>query len=472
MQTAPNVDASQKFPIRYLLVTWILVLSAIAFLDRTNISIAGVEIGHDFQIDNPHLGWVFSAFLVGYAAFQIPAGVLVRRLGPRRVLAFGLVWWGIFTALTALVQPHATGALLLLILIRVALGAGEAVMYPAANQFVERWFPMWERGKANGIVFGGVGLGSAIAPPLLTAILLRYGWHASFWFCAVLGVMAGVVWYLAARNTPETHPWVSAEELATIVRGRGDVDGESGSKRALLEDKTPVPWGRIFTSRSILAITGSYFTYGYVSWIFFSWFYIYLSEVRGLSLRSSAVYSIFPFAAMSLGSLAGGVISDWLDRRFGARVGRCFLPAFALSATALLLTAGSRVHGAQAASLILAGGAGALYLSQSCFWSVTSNFAGTFTGVVSGAMNMGCQIGAAVTASVTPLIAAHFGWQASFSTATVLALLGAAAWLLVDPEARLNPAPAAGPEHLFSAVPGENQSAAPATLTLQEGKRQ
>jgi ACS family glucarate transporter-like MFS transporter len=370
--------------------------------------------------------------------------VLARRFGPRRVLALGLVWWGIFTALTALAPPHPAGALLGLVLIRVALGGGEAVMYPCANQFVERWFPIPERGKANGIIFGGVGLGSAIAPPLLTAIILRHGWHASFWFCAVLGVVAGAVWYWAARNTPESHPWVNPAELATIVQGRGDPQRGSRSGIALVGAgpapsvrSAPVPWRRIFLNRSILAVTASYFTYGYVSWIFFSWFYIYLSQVRGLSLRSSAVLSMFPFIAMSLGSLLGGVMSDWLARHVSQRVGRCFLPAFALLLTAILLAVGSRVDEARSASLVLACGAGALYLSQSCFWSVTADFAGTFAGVVSGAMNMGCQIGGAVTATLTPLIAAHFGWLASFSTATALAVLGAAAWLLVDPSARL-----------------------------------
>jgi ACS family glucarate transporter-like MFS transporter len=445
MQIEPSVMRTEKppskVPIRYLLVCWIMVLSAIAFLDRTNISIAGMQIGRDFRIDNTHLGWVFSAFLVGYAAFQIPAGVLARRFGPRRLLALGLVWWGVFTALTALAPTHMAGALLGLILVRVALGAGEAVMYPCANQFVERWFPIPERGKANGIIFGGVGLGSAIAPPLLTVIIIGHGWHASFWFCAVLGIIAGAVWYWAARNTPESHPWVGAAELATIARGRGDhheaLRGGIALVSALPERKAAIPWGRIFTNRSILAVTASYFTYGYVSWIFFSWFYIYLTQVRGLSLRSSAVLSMFPFIAMSLGSLLGGVASDWLARHVSQRVGRCFLPAFALFLTAVLLATGSRVHEAQSASLVLACGAGALYLSQSCFWSVTADFAGTFAGVVSGAMNMGCQIGGAVTATLTPLIAAHFGWQASFMTATVLAVLGAAAWLLVDPSSRL-----------------------------------
>src|ERR1035438_5432655 len=116
-------------PVRYLLVLWLLVLSAVAYLDRTNISVAGVEIGREFKIDNAHLGWVFSAFLIGYAAFQIPGGVLARRFGPRRVLALSVIWWGVFTALTALVPPGMRGALLVLVLVRIALGAGEAIMY-------------------------------------------------------------------------------------------------------------------------------------------------------------------------------------------------------------------------------------------------------------------------------------------------------------------------------------------------------
>jgi ACS family glucarate transporter-like MFS transporter len=416
-------------------VLWVFVLSTIAFLDRTNISIAGVEISKEFRIDNSHLGWVFSAFLVGYATFQLPGGVLVRRFGPRRVLTFFVFSWGVFTVLTALVPPGMRGAVWVLILVRVALGASSAVMYPSANQFVERWFPIHERGKASGIVFGGVGLGSALAPPLLTSIILLYGWHDAFWFCALVGMLAAAVWYIVARDAPEQHPWVSSAELALIKSGRGDAQDESGSER--VPEETGVPWIKIFANKEVLALTGSYFTYGYISWIFFSWFYIYLAQVRGLSLKTSAVYSIFPFIAMSAGSLIGGVASDWLAHHWSARVGRCYLPAFALLMTGILLLVGSRVHDAVAATAVLACGAGSLYLSQSCFWSVTADFAGTHAGVVSSTMNMGCQIGAAVTASLTPLIAVHFGWDASFLAATMLAMLGASAWLVVNPDARL-----------------------------------
>jgi ACS family glucarate transporter-like MFS transporter len=425
------------FPIRYLLVFWLFVLSAVAFLDRTNISIAGIQIGKEFAIDHTHLGWVFSAFLIGYAAFQIPAGLLAHRFGPRLVLTFAALWWGLFTVLTAVVPPTVSGAVLILVLVRFALGAGEATMYPATSQFVERWFPIKERGKANGIIFGGVGMGSGFTPPLVTAIILRYGWRASFWFSAVVGIAVGAIWYLAARDTPEEHPLVAEQESALIRHGRELTVDSIATTRPEATRKRAVPWSKIFGSKEMLALTLSYFSFGYVAWIFFGWFYIYLAEVRGLNLKTSAVYSMLPFIGMTVGCLLGGVVSDWIARRFNLRFGRCILPASAMALTAVLMVFGSRAHDAETASLLLAFGAGILYIAQSCFWAVTADFAGEYAGVASGIMNMGAQIGGACTASLTPLIAAHFGWEMSFFVAAFLALLGAAAWLFVDPKRSL-----------------------------------
>jgi len=329
-------------PIRYLLVVWLMALSAIAYLDRTNISIAGVQIGSEFEIDHSHLGWVFSAFLIGYACFQIPGGILARRFGPRRVLSLSVLWWGLFTALTALVSPSMRGALLLLVLVRFSMGAGEATMYPAASQFVERWFPVDERGKANGIVFGGVGIGAGFTPPLLTSVILRYGWRASFWLCAAIGVAAGLVWYWIARDTPEQHRLVSETELRLIVAGRDKTRDGGSSVLSQTVSRLSTPWKDIFRSREIIAMTLSYFTYGYVAWIFFSWFYIYLAEVRGLNLKTSALYSMLPFIAMTFGCLIGGAASDWLARHSSVRAGRCLLPALALGCTAILRLVGRR----------------------------------------------------------------------------------------------------------------------------------
>jgi len=429
-KTRDRVSGS-ALPIRYVLVLLLFVISAVAYLDRTNISIAGVQIGREFKIDNTHLGWVFSAFLIGYAALQVPAGLLVRRLGSRRVLTLAMLWWGVFTVLTALVPPTIAGAVLVLAAVRFALGAGEATMYPAASQFVERWFPVQERGKANGLIFGGVGVGSGLTPPLVTAIILHFGWRASFWVSAAVGAIVGTVWYLAARDTPEEHPWVQDGEVELIRRGR--VIAGTPERSLPGDAKSSVPWARIFGSRNIAALTLSYFAFGYVAWIFFGWFYIYLAQVRGLNLKSSAVYSMLPFLGMTVGCLAGGFASDWMVRRYSLRLGRCVLPAIAMGLTAVFLVFGSRAEHAETASIVLALGAGILYIAQSCFWAVTADFGGEYAGIVSGIMNMGAQIGGAVTASLTPLIAAHFGWNMSFLVAAALAVLGCAAWLTVDP---------------------------------------
>src|SRR5260370_5483508 len=143
--------------VRFFLAFWIFILRGIAFLDRTNSSIAGLQSGQEFGLGNQRLGWIFSAFLIGYAGFQLPAGVLAARFGPRRVLTIGVMWWGIATALTAMLPSSIPHALVLLIGIRFILGAGEAGIFPAANQFVARCVPQQERGVVHGLVFARRG---------------------------------------------------------------------------------------------------------------------------------------------------------------------------------------------------------------------------------------------------------------------------------------------------------------------------
>ena len=423
-----RTSAARSSNVRWFLIFWLFILSAVSYLDRVNISIAGGSIAEAYHLNDVQLGKVFSAMLVGYALFQTVGGRLADRYGPRRVLAGGVAWWGIFTALTALVPANIAGALLVFVAVRFLLGAGEAVIYPSANQFIARWIPTTERGVANGWIFAGVGAGAGITPPLISYIMVHYGWRSSFWLCSIIGFAAGAVWFSTARDTPAGHPGVSPSEL-TLIR--------SGLTQTSSDPKTLVSWGRVLQSKEVWAITVSYFCYGYVAWIFFSWFYRYLAKVRGLDLKASAFYTMLPFLAMLVCCLLGGAINDRLTKWLGPRVGRCGLAAFAITIAGIFIAFGSQVQSARLASVVLAGGAGALYLSQSSFWSVTADLAGTSSGSVSGFMNMGNQIGAALTASLTPWIAARFGWTISFLVAAALCLLGAASWLVVDPSRHL-----------------------------------
>ena len=312
------------------------------------------------------------------------------------------------------------------------------MIYPAANQFIARWIPVRERGIANGWIFAGVGAGAGLSPPLITYLMTHYGWRSSFWVCAIIGFAAGAVWFVAARDNPAEHPRVSRGELAEIQSGLTVTNDPTA-----IPDAPParVLWKRVVRSREVWAVTVSYFCYGYVAWIFFSWFFRYLVKVRGLDLKASALYSMLPFLAMLVCCLVGGTVNDRLTKWRGPRLGRCGVAAVGMAVAGIVIAFGSQVQGVRLASVVLAGGAGALYFAQSSFWSVTADIAGGSAGSVSGFMNMGGQIGGALTGSLTPWIAVRYGWTASFLVAAGLAVLGAICWLAVDPQRTLLPVP-------------------------------
>lgn len=432
MTSQTGLEAAAAKPaknLRWGLVVLMFAIAAVSYLDRNNISIAAVAIQKEFGLTDVQLGAVFSAFVMGYAFSQPFAGRLADRFGPYRVVAIGIVWWSVFTAATAMVPSGMAMSLTILIGMRFILGVGESVIFPASNRLVANWIPTRERGVANGLIFAGVGIGAGAAPPLITYITVNHDWRWAFFVSALIGLVALVVWLLVARDRPEQHPWTSAEEAAYIKAGTAAAAPAVAQK--------PAPWLTILKNRHLAALTLSYFCYGYVAYIFFTWFFKYLSSVRGLDLKASALYAMLPFIAMAVCSPLGGFIADKLTARFNRRVGRVYLAVFALVLTAIFVAVATQVQDARIACIVLAGGAGALYLSQSAYWSVSADVGGNSAGSVSGVMNMGNQIGGVVTASLTPALAGAFGWSSSFLAAAGIALLGGIAWLFVDPDERL-----------------------------------
>ena len=422
-QQSPHRAAPSVGRIRWLVIVWLFVISAVSYLDRNNLSIAGGMLKDDFGLSDVELGAVFSAFVFGYAFSQPLAGWIADALGAYRTIAIAILWWSVFTALTPLVPSGAPHALLMLLAVRLLLGVGEAVIYPAGNRVVASWMPSSERGFANGLIFAGVGIGGGIAPPLVTYLMLTFGWHSAFYASAAIGLVVGAAWLIIGRNEPAEHKWVSDAERGHIAAGLPP----SSISQATTN------WRAVIADRQVILLTASYFCFGYVAYIFFSWFFIYLSTVRGLDLTSSAILAMLPFIAMTVFSTLGGIASDRLERRFGARVGRCYVAAGGLIVASAFVAAATLVQSATLASLTLAGGAGALYVAQSAYWTLSANIGGTSAGKVSGVMNMGAQIGGVVTASGTAIIASSYGWTVSFLAAAMVCLIGGLLWLLIDP---------------------------------------
>jgi ACS family glucarate transporter-like MFS transporter len=413
--------------VRWLLIAMVFVVAAVSYLDRNNISVAASAIQAEFGLSNARMGTVFSAFVLGYALCQPLAGRAADRYGPRRVVAFGILWWSAFTAATAWMPARFVWSAAGLMVVRLLLGAGESVIFPASNRLVAAWIPRGERGLASGLVFAGVGIGAGVAPPLITYLTLRRDWHWSFLITACIGLVALCFWLVLARDRPEEHPWVGHAELDWI---RSNLPLAAAGELA-------VPWSAIIRHRDVRLLATSYLTYGYVAYIFFTWFFKYLSVVRGLDLKASAAYGMLPFIAMAATSPMGGWMADRLSRHWGERRGRCWTAAAALATSAVFVSLSTRVADPRTASVVLALGAGSLYLSQSAYWTLTANIGGSSAGSVSGFMNMFNQIGGVVTASLTPVLADRFGWSTSFGVAAALCLLGALAWVFVDPASRL-----------------------------------
>jgi ACS family glucarate transporter-like MFS transporter len=435
--TQADGAADKPGKVRWLMVGIVLAIAAVAYLDRSNISIAASLLKHDLALTDVQLGFVFSAFVLGYAVTQPIAGRVADRNGAYRTIAIGILLWSVLTAATAMIPSTFAGAFATLLAVRFLLGIGESVIFPASNRLVANWIPSKERGLANGLVFAGVGLGAGIAPPLITTIMLEHSWRWAFMASAAIGVVALVLWLIMVRDSPARHFLMRKPELDYIHAGM-PVAATSNHGEQIAS------WRTIIGNRQVMLLTLSYFCFGYVAYIFFSWFFVYLSTVRGLDLKSSGMYGMLPFIAMALASPFGGLISDKLAARYGRRMGRCAVAGIGMACAAIFVALATQVADARVASLVLAAGSGSLYLAQSAFWTLSADLGRSSAGSVAGVMNMGGQLGGAVVASLTPVIASGYGWSASFLFTAALAMVGAAAWIFIDPDSELNAESPAG----------------------------
>src|SRR6476619_3330745 len=202
----------------------------IAYIDRVNISVAASALRKELGLTPTQLGFIFSAFAYPYAAMQIVGGWASDRFGPRRVLAALSSLWAAATILTGV--SWSVGSL---VVCRVLVGIGEGGAFPTATRAFTWWLPARERGVAQGITHSCARLGGAVTPPIVLAVVARYGWREAFYVLGAASLVWTAVWVASFRDTPEDHPWVGPTELAEIRS-----DGESAR-----EGRRPTPWRRI-----------------------------------------------------------------------------------------------------------------------------------------------------------------------------------------------------------------------------------
>jgi len=418
------INPARTLPIHWLILFLLFCTSVVTYMDRVNISVTARQMMPALGLTQQEMGWVFSAFVVGYALFQIPGGWLADRWGARAVLTAALIWWSVCTAWTALAASSsladAVGIVGALVTVRFALGMGEAVALPSFNRAVANWVPADSRGFGIGIAIGGIGLGSAVTPPVAAWVMVNWGWQTVFYLSAGLGICMGILWWLLARDRPSDHPWALDRHGVSVTSA-----GQDG--------KHPVSWRWLLRSPAIWWLVLSYSCLGYVAYVYLSWFYLYLVSVRGFDVLKGGLYASAPFLAILIACPLGGWVTDRVAATYGVTRGRVAAGMSGMILAGCAILVGAMADSATAAVVSLSLGAGCLYFSVGAYWASTTDYSKTHAGLLSGLMNTGANLGGAVSPSLTPWIAAQWGWPVSLATAGGIALIGAALWLKIDP---------------------------------------
>jgi ACS family glucarate transporter-like MFS transporter len=429
--TSPETGSQSLRPshVRWRVMALLLVVTALTFLDRLNLSIAGKFIQDEFHIGTQSMGWILSAFVLGYALFQVPAGWLGEKYGPRCVVTAAILWWSLFSAATAIAPRlplrHWFGTAWSFALVRFAIGLGEGAAFPNANKIVASWMGAAHRGVGNSIFLAGIGVGGTTAPIAIAWAMNRWGWRTSFYLCGALGVLIAAAWHFYVTDSPAQHPGVNAAELANIQIGRESAARGSTSGRA-------ISLVRLFSNSSVVGLVLSFFLVGYASYFYYTWFYLYLLQVRHLSVMQGGGWSSSPFLAMMLLTPLGGWVSDASVVRFGRRRGRRFAAWVGLGLASTFLLLGSHVESNSPAIVLLAIGAGFLGFAGSSWWAACIDLAPHHSGPLAGLMNMGGNLGGWVSPVLTAYMATRFGWSRALDFAAVTTALGGVAWFMVD----------------------------------------
>ena len=414
---------------RWTILALLLAISIITYIDRVNISVTARQMIPALGLTNVQMGQIFSAFVLGYALFQIPGGRLGDRWGPRTVLTLAVVWWSLFTAMTALAPSSFLAGVVgiwgSLMIVRFLIGVGEAAALPNFNRTVANWCGPHERGLGIAITISGIGVGSALTPPITAWIMVNYGWQMAFYWAGGLGMLIAMLWFRFATDRPEAHPRVNAGEAA-LIRGNAPL-------RNVPEAPTPVPWKAFAQTPSVWWLVLSYTCFGYVAYVYLSWFYLYLVDVRHFSVLRGAFFAASPFIAMMIFCPIGGWVTDRLSGRFGLNKGRPWVGAGGMALAALSIIGGAAIEEPFTALALLSLGAGWLYFTIGAFWSSTVDLSKTHAGTLSGVMNTGANLGGTLSPTLTPWIANQFGWTIALGVAAVLAFIGALCWFGIRP---------------------------------------
>lgn len=408
---------------RHLVLALVVGAYMITYMDRVNLASAVPVIQRELGFSMITIGWIFAAFRWGYAFFQIPGGWMGDRIGGRRALSLVVIWWSIFTSLTA----FAWNALSMGVC-RFLFGMGEAGAFPIATRSLSGWMLPTERGFAQGLTHAASRVGAALTPPLVVLLMLRFGWRAPFFLFGLIGVCWSAAWYWYYRDTPSEHRFTNDAEKSLIENSVG--------VRAVRTQA--VPWGRILRSPSLWTLSLMYFCYGYSIDIYLDWFPKYLNDHRGFNLTQMGFYASLPLLAGAAGDLFGGTVSDRCARRFGnLKLARRVVAVAGFILAAIFILPATFTANSTASVLYSCVAVFGLEVTVGVAWAIPLDIGGEYAGTVASVMNTFGNLGSAVSPVLLAYLVGVYGWNLPFVVCAVMCVGGAAFGLAIDADKKI-----------------------------------
>lgn len=412
--------------VRWIVLAIIICASFVAYVLRTNVSVVSESMMRDLGMNEYQLGMVFSAFAAGYTIFQLPGGVFGDRFGPRFAISFIAIAWGLLTIVTALIpgtEVWSVGTIVgALIVTRFLVGAVHAPFFPVTiGGTIASWFPVKQWGLPNGLSSTGLTLGAAATAPIVVWLMESYGWRGALLITAPTGFIVAALYRWYVTNDPADHPHIGEQELELIRSDRP-------SEEAVPEKGA---WKVALANRNVLLVTISYLCMNYVFYLFFSWFFYYLTNVREFSASDAGIFTAAQWILGAIGATVGGFACDMLIRRLGIRRGTRLQTMTALILSGAFLYIGATSGEVMLTVVALCFSFGFTQLTEAPMWVATMGVAGKHSQIATGVLNTGGNIPGAIGGLMVPFIANRLGWDAAIISGSLFAFAGALLWLLI-----------------------------------------
>jgi sugar phosphate permease len=441
--TGEAPQAVRPTRVRYLVLAAGCTMALLAYVHRLAFAVYAPEIAGEFALNDQDIGNLMSAFLVGYALFQVPAGLAGDRLGARLLLPLFILGSSVVTAAIALVPQAASPdgrplafllkPLVLLLILRALFGAIQSGVFPVFTRVIADWMPLTERGSAQGAMWTASRLGGALVPVFLTWLLIKLGgWRAPLEIVAGLGLLWSAAFWYWFRNRPAEVARVNGTERALIRGGLAAADGGP---------RLPTPWGRVIGSRSVWCLCLMYGCCGPAGNFMLTLLPTYLRKQRSLTPETTAWLVGAPLAAGFVACMLGGLVSDRLIRLWGSRRwGRRANGLVGLTLAGLAFAATAFVDDVRVLGLLLCAAQFGNDFNMGPGWAACADVGERYAGTISGAMNMTSCFTGAAGATLAGYLFARGEATWVFVVFGGLWLTGALCWLGIDVTKPVTPA--------------------------------